>query len=80
MDDPTLFYVSQLMNELGEEKVLTTKAVVAAEYVDEDGQRWLRMAISADVKNWEIRGMLSEILSDIDAYDVREAVWDEEED
>ena len=74
MTDKVLDHASNLMADLNEGKpgsFITTKAVFAVEYLDEDGERWLRYVGSSDVRNWEIRGMMSEILSDMDAYEVR---------
>lgn len=83
MNDPVLQMVGDLVadieSDLEESRSLVTNAVVVAAFIDpEDGARWLRIIRDGDTRQWEIRGMLAEVLSDLDAFDVVDALTEED--
>lgn len=82
MNDPVLEKAGELLadvaGQLDEPPAIVTNAVLLVEYVDVDGDKWLRTFRNTDIKTWEMRGMLSAVLSDMDAFDVVWALEDDE--
>lgn len=80
MNDPVLGKVSELVSdiedELGEAASVVTRAVVVCEFIDSDGDRCLRIIRDRFLKSWEMRGLLAEVLSDMEAFDVVVALED----
>lgn len=80
MNDPVLETVDQLRaeieSELGDEATVTTKALVVAEFIEADGSRNLHIIRDGHIKNWEIRGMLHEVIADLDAFDIVDVLAD----
>lgn len=76
MNDPVLSAVGDLLGDIqadmGEEPVLVNRAVIVCETLDSDGERRLRMIYDGNLKTWEVRGLVGEVMSDLNAYDV---VW-----
>lgn len=74
MNDPVLETVDKLRADieadLDEDATITTKALVVAEFVEADGSRNLHIIRDGQIKNWEIRGMLLEVIADLDAFDI----------
>lgn len=74
VNDPVLKVVGDLVSEiedqLGEGPSYVSRAVIVCEQIDADGDRFLRIIRDRNLKNWEVRGMLTEVLSDMDACDV----------
>lgn len=74
MNDPVLEMVDKLRadieTELDEDATITTKALVVAEFVEADGSRNLHIIRDGQIKNWELRGMLHEVIADLDAFDI----------
>lgn len=82
MNDPVLEKISELLidvtSSLDEPPAIVTHAVVLVEYIDLQGEKWLRTLRNSDIKSWEMRGMLSAVLSDMDAYDVVSVLEEED--
>ena len=55
-----------------EDPQMVTKWVLAAEWVDHEGERWLTTQRSPDTRSWDAKGMLHTILDDLAAADVRQ--------
>lgn len=74
MNDPVLVAVGDLMAqiraEVGEAPGIVNRAVIVCETIDEDGDRRLGIVWDGNLKSWECRGMLEEVLADMNAYDV----------
>lgn len=74
MNDPVLASVGDLLadiqDDLEESPSIVNRAVIVCETIDSDGDRWLRIIRDHNVKTWEVRGMLEEVLADLNAYDV----------
>lgn len=60
--------VEDAENELGFARGMVTKAVVVAHVVDQSGDRHLHIIRDTDIKDWEIKGMFAEVLSDLQAF------------
>lgn len=73
-NDPVLEFVGDMIadieTQMEESRTVVNRAVVVAECMDEDGDRWLRVVRSRDTKHWEARGMLSEVLVDLSNFDL----------
>lgn len=60
-------------------EVRSSKALIAVEVLEEDGSRRLWTLRSANIMNWEVRGMLHEFLSSLAADDVVDHFASDEE-
>lgn len=83
MNDPVLETVDNLRAdieaELGDDATVTTKALVVAEFMEADGSRRLHIIRDGQIKNWEIRGLLHEVIADLDAFDIVDVLSDGED-
>jgi hypothetical protein len=74
MNDPVLVVVGGLLAEiagdLDEPAAMVNNAVIVADFIDADGEHWLRIIRNQDSRAWMIRGMLHEVLADMDAHEV----------
>lgn len=74
MNDPVLEHVGDMIADIEgsfeEDRSIVNRAVVVAECMDLDGERWLRVVRSRDTKHWETRGMLNEVLTDLTNFDL----------
>lgn len=82
MNDPVLRAVGDLLadirEDLDEGPAMVIRAVIVCETIDADGDRWLRIVRDGNLKSWECRGMLEEVLSDMNAYDVVSVMEDDQ--
>lgn len=73
-DDPVLEAADGLLTEAAADleagPVRAMKAVTLVEAMEEDGSRRLWIIRDQDIANWEIRGMMHEMLSDLSAFDL----------
>ena len=71
MNDPVLGAVDSLRADIDPTYTsFTTKALIVAEFMNDEGGRGLHIIRDEGLQNWEIRGMLAEVLADMDAYDI----------
>jgi len=74
MNDPVLEAVDKLRAEIaaesGDAASVTTRALIVAEFMEADGARRLHIIRDERIQNWDIRGMLHEVIADLDAFDI----------
>lgn len=74
MNDPVLEHVGDMIADIEgsfeEDRSIVNRAVVVVECMDLDGERWLRVVRARDVRSWEARGMLEEVLTDMSNFDL----------
>ncbi|MDF1596963.1 MAG: hypothetical protein P1T08_12865 [Acidimicrobiia bacterium] len=74
MNDPVLEAVDKLCADIeadiGDAATVTTRALIVAEFLDADGSRRLYIIRDRQIRNWDIRGMLLEVIADLDAFDI----------
>lgn len=76
MTDKVFNHLSALCDSLSGEvgtggPIVMTKGAFAVEFMDDAGDKWLRFGVTRGTKTWEARGMLDTILLDMDAYEIR---------
>lgn len=81
-NDPVLEAAGDLAAEIHEDLDLgpgrVMKAVMVADVMDEQGERRLVVMRDNEIRDWEVRGMLNEVVSDLSAFAVVDFLEEED--